>query len=357
MKLTKRILCLLLAMCCLLSMGMLTAFAESTASKAASGKDYKTITLLGDSISTGYMIQKSDGSYVEHTHGKRIKASFPSRVADGVNCTTYNNYSREGSGTNELIRLLDPTFVPDEYFQEVSDAIVRKYFDGEENFAKLQKQVKKDLKKSDLVFLNCGSNDLFATVMTVIKHIQNGDSNNGTAPYRRAALEKLDNTVRTLVAQGELEKAWATIFQVVSILNLGGETVEALVECAARGYLNFQKNWGKLATLVHEANPDATVVVVSLFNGAKGMGALPGTGVGIGAALSPFFDGMNARILSFNAIHHYYIYVDINGVETTEWPSITEMLDLQKLYDYMMLCTHPTKAGHKWIAKKVLKAI
>ena len=356
MKRSFRLLSLLLALIFVLSVSAVPALAKNK-SKAASGKDYKTITVLGDSLSTGYMIQKSDGSYVDHTHGKRIKASFPSRVADAVNCTTYNNYSREGSGTNELIRLLDPNFVPDKYFREVSDAIVRKYFDGEENFAKLQKQVQKDLKQSDLIFLNCGSNDLFATVMTVIKHIQNGDSENGTSPYRRAILEKLDKTVSSYVAQGEIGKAWAAIFEVASILNLGTETVEALTECAARGYMNFQKNWGTLATLVHNANPKATVVVVSLFNGARGMGALPGTNVGIGAAMDPFFHGMNARIVSFNAVHNYYKYVDINGVETAEWPPLTEMLDLGKMYDYMMLCTHPTKNGHKWIAKKVLKVI
>lgn len=355
MKKLRLVISLFLAMLMAVSFA-LPAFAAS-ASQAKSGKSYKTVTLLGDSISTGYMIQNDDGTYVDHTHGKRIKASWTSRVAEGVNCVNYNNYSREGSGTNELIRLLDPNFTPDPYFQEVSDAIVRKYFDGEEEFAKMQKQVQIDLKNSDLVFMNCGSNDLFATVMTVIKNLMAGTSDTGASSYRSQMLQKMDESVRKYVAQGEVEKAWATIYQVASILNLGAETVEALTECALRGYMNFQKNWGTLATLVHNANPDAKVVVVSLFNGARGMGALPGTDIGIGAALDVFFQGMNARIVSFNATHHYYTYVDINGVDTAEWPGITELLNFNKLYDYMMLCTHPTKAGHKWIAKKVLKAI
>ena len=159
-----------------------------------------------------------------------------------------------------------------------------------------------------------------------------------------------------LVAEGQFAKAWATIYQVLSTINMADDAVEALLECATRGYLNFQKNWGRIAKTIHDINPDAQVVVISLFNGTQGLGALPGTNISIGNALDPIFNGMNARIVSCNAVHNYYRYIDITKVEHPAWPDVVTMLS-GDFYGYMMLCTHPTRNGHKWIANKVLKAI
>ena len=355
MKRMKVVLSLLLALCTAVAM-VLPSYAADTDSKAKSGKDYKTVTVIGDSLATGYMIQNRDGTYVEHTHGKRIRAAWTSRVADSVNATVYNNYAREGSGTNEILRLLDPDYEPEAYFREVSDRVVEKYFDGEAEFAKAQKQVRKDIQNSDLILLNCGSNDLFATVNTVLRKLMNNELDSVKAQAKRKALLQLNDTVNALLAEGQPAKAWATAYQVLSTINMADDAVEALLECATRGYLNFQKNWGRIAKTIHDINPDAQVVVISLFNGTQGLGALPGTNVSLGNALDPVFDGMNARIVSCNAVHNYYRYIDITKVEHPDWPDLKTMLS-GDMYGYMMLCTHPTRDGHKWIANKVLKAI
>ena len=153
MKHWKRAVCLLTTWLLLISMCVLTSVAKTPSSKAASGRNYRTVTVIGDSLATGYMIQNRDGSYVEHTHGKRIRAAWPSRVADSVNATVYNNYAREGSGTNEILRLLDPDYEPDTYFKEVSDRVIEKYFDGEAAFAMYQKKVRTDIEQSDLILI------------------------------------------------------------------------------------------------------------------------------------------------------------------------------------------------------------
>lgn len=356
MKHWKRAVCLLTTWLLLISMCVLPSVAKTPSSKAASGRNYRMVTVIGDSLATGYMIQNRDGSYVEHTHGKRIRAAWPSRVADSVNATVYNNYAREGSGTNEILRLLDPDYEPDTYFKEVSDRVIEKYFDGEAAFAMYQKKVRTDIEQSDLILLNCGSNDLFATVNTVFRKLMNNELDSVKAQAKRKVLLQLKDTVDALVAEGQFAKAWATIYQVLSTINMADDAVEALLECATRGYLNFQKNWGRIAKTIHDINPDAQVVVISLFNGTQGLGALPGTNISIGNALDPIFNGMNARIVSCNAVHNYYRYIDITKVEHPAWPDVVTMLS-GDFYGYMMLCTHPTRNGHKWIANKVLKAI
>ena len=184
----------------------------------------------------------------------------------------------------------------------------------------------------------------------------NNELDSVKAQAKRKVLLQLKDTVDALVAEGQFAKAWATIYQVLSTINMADDAVEALLECATRGYLNFQKNWGRIAKTIHDINPDAQVVVISLFNGTQGLGALPGTNISIGNALDPIFNGMNARIVSCNAVHNYYRYIDITKVEHPAWPDVVTMLS-GDFYGYMMLCTHPTRNGHKWIANKVLKAI
>lgn len=352
----KRLGCLLMAWLLFVSLTLLPASAKAQSSRAASGKNYRTVTVIGDSLATGYMIENKDGTFVDHTHGKRIRAAWPSLVADGVGTTTFHNYAREGSGTNEILRLLDPDYEPDAYFKEVSDKIVLKYFDGEENFAIYQKQVRQDLKNSDLILLNCGSNDLFATVNTVLRKIMNNETDSVKARAKRKVLLRLKETVDRLVQDGQPAKAWAAVYQVLGTANMADDATEALLECAVRGYMNFQKNWGRVAQTVHDINPNAQVVVIGLFNGVRGLGALPGADISLGHAMDPIFEGMNARIKSFNALHHYYQFIDITGVDHPAWPDLVTMFS-GDFYGYMMLCTHPTRDGHKWIAQKVWKAI
>ena len=253
MKHWKRAVCLLTTWLLLISMCVLTSVAKTPSSKAASGRNYRTVTVIGDSLATGFMIQNRDGSYVEHTHGKRIRAAWPSRVADSVNATVYNNYAREGSGTNEILRLLDPDYEPDTYFKEVSDRVIEKYFDGEAAFAMYQKEVRTDIEQSDLILLNCGSNDLFATVNTVFRKLMNNELDSVKAQAKRKVLLQLKDTVDALVAEGQFAKAWATIYQVLSTINMADDAVEALLECATRGYLNFQKNWGRISKTIHDS--------------------------------------------------------------------------------------------------------
>ena len=203
MKHWKRAVCLLTTWLLLISMCVLPSVAKTPSSKAASGRNYRTVTVIGDSLATGFMIQNRDGSYVEHTHGKRIRAAWPSRVADSVNATVYNNYAREGSGTNEILRLLDPDYEPDTYFKEVSDRVIEKYFDGEAAFAMYQKKVRTDIEQSDLILLNCGSNDLFATVNTVFRKLMNNELDSVKAQAKRKVLLQLKDTVDALVAEGQ----------------------------------------------------------------------------------------------------------------------------------------------------------
>ena len=181
-----------------------------------------------------------------------------------------------------------------------------------------------------------------------------------------------------LLGQEAREKLGRSKVAVFGVGGVGGYVAEALARCGVGAFelidrdqvsvsnLNRQiiATWSTvgmdkteaMARRIHDINPDAQVVVISLFNGTQGLGALPGTNISIGNALDPIFNGMNARIVSCNAVHNYYRYIDITKVEHPAWPDVVTMLS-GDFYGYMMLCTHPTRNGHKWIANKVLKAI
>lgn len=291
--------------------GLCVLPSSAKAVTSASGKTYRNVVVIGDSICTGFRMKNADGTRVDYTFGARTKGSYPDIVARRIKATSFVSYAREGSSTNELRMLLDDQFVPDPYFRETSGRVIEMYYGGEQAFQALQSQIHKDLKKADLILLNGGSNDLFATVNTTLKHVMNGEA----------------------------------------------EPVSAILECAYRGSTNFMKNWGPIVEAIRKDNPRAELVAVGLYNGAEGLTVIPGNVIHIGQVLSPIFDSMNEYVRVYGRTTGSYQYVDIHGVDTEPWPDAIPLLAGGEFYDTMLICTHPTRKGHKWIAHKILKVI
>lgn len=291
--------------------GMFVLPSSAKAVTSASGKTYKNIVVIGDSICTGFKMKNANGTRVDYTFGARTKGSYPDIVARRVRTKSFVSYAREGSSTNELRMLLDAQFVPDQYFRETSGRVIDMYYGGEQEFHALQKQIHKDLKRADLILLNGGSNDLFATVNTTLKHIMNGEA----------------------------------------------EPVSSILECAYRGSTNFMKNWGPIVEAIRKDNPKAKLVAVGLYNGAEGLTVIPGNVIHIGQALSPIFDSMNEYARAYGLATGAYDFVDIHGVDTEPWPDAIPLLASGEFYDATLICTHPTRKGHKFIAHKILGVI
>lgn len=355
MKAMRKTLCVVLALMMLLSICAVPAFAKTQK------KTYKTLTVIGDSVATGFCIFEPDGTQVGHaTHGRRIVGAYPDLLCKELGLKDYNNYTREGMSSIEFRRLFDKDYLPNAEDKVISDSLIEKYGEGWDWWESAQNQVRGDLKKSDLVIVNFGSNDIFAYAMRRVYAAMDGSYTTNLDATKRAALKRMDKQVTKLLAQGNIYEAWETVFKTAEKLDILEATVSVLNKCLYDGAVHFCQNWDPILDEIHAANPKAKVLAVGLFNGLQGLYLTNDLKVlDLGKLiLGPAVDVMNSHIKAYNAVHGYYTVVDIRDVDTPAWPgALALMKDFDNLSWHLMVNTHPSNAGHVYIKDQILKAL
>ena len=355
MKTMKRMVCMALVLLMMLSAGSLTAFAKQKP------ETYKSMAVVGDSVATGFCIFLPDGTQIgKATHGTRITGSYPDLVCKKLGLKDYYNYSREGLSSIEFRRLFDKNYSPNEEDLIISDSLIEKYAEGVDRWEQQKKEIKRDLKKSDLIIVNFGSNDIFAYALRRVYAAMDGTYTTNLDAQKRAALVKADEAVQKLLNDGKIYEAWATVFQTALTLDILEATVSVLNKCIFLGAKHFCENWDPVLDRIHAINPDAKLIVVGLFNGLEGLYLTNDLKVGdLGKViLGPAIDVMNAHVKAYNAVYNYYTIVDIRGVDTPAWPGAVELAkDMDMLSWNLMVNTHPSNKGHKQIAKRVLAVL
>ena len=377
MKKTIKLLSLLLALVMAASAMCLSALAESSYQYK-----YKKVTLIGDSIATALRMEwRGEGAppadiakyykYNENsntwtrtgaTHGAWVMNSYPARVVEGVGLSEkdFYNYGREAFSSIEFRRLLDKTYTPSKEDLAISDAYYEAYGADQQgrNLPYLQKQVVKDLAKSDLVLVGIGSNDVFSYAMSHYSSIVAGLETTPLTQAQRTALEAIDGVVSRLVANGQIAEAWATIMNTAQTVNALEETLIILVKVILQGVQKFITNWDQIINKIHEYNPDATVMAVGLFNATEGLYLTDSIKLDVGQIMAPIFNTMNRHMQSYAKKTGYYTYVDATKTDHPAWPSAIELIqDTEMIIYYLMICTHPTYDGQVYIAEQIMKAL
>ncbi|MBO7682798.1 MAG: hypothetical protein J6T17_08640 [Clostridia bacterium] len=208
MKKLRIILSAALALMMLLSICTVPAFAKTQK------KTYKSLTIIGDSVATGFCIFEPDGTQVgKATHGRRIIGAYPDLLCKELGLKEYKNYTREGMSSIEFRRLFDKSYLPNAEDKVISDSLIEKYGEGWDWWETAQKQVRKDLKQSDLVIVNFGSNDIFAYAMRRVYAAMDGSYTTNLDARKRAALKQMDKTVTALLNKGAIYEAWEAVFK------------------------------------------------------------------------------------------------------------------------------------------------
>lgn len=168
MKLTKKLVAVLMAVAMLLSLTLVFSTAK--------GKDSykgKSLVVMGDSIAAGFGLRPGleDTLYqgLLMGHGEFVQNSWPQIVRDemGFSQTTSVNLSRNMWRTDEFLRLLDPEFEANLCEPEnAMDAYISDYmfFPSEitspGDTLRVKAQVEGAIKQADVLFLVLGSNDI-----------------------------------------------------------------------------------------------------------------------------------------------------------------------------------------------------
>lgn len=374
-KTTTKVFSLLLALVMAASAMCISVLAESKS-------NYKKVTLIGDSIATAlrmewrgegappadiakyYRYNEGSGVWTRTgaTHGTWVENSWPARVVRGVGLNENDlfNYGREAFSSIEFRRMLDPTYAPSEEDLAISDGLYKEYgadLQGR-GLDYIQKQLPKDIAKSDLVLVGMGSNDIFSYAMVHYGNVTAGLETTALNRAQLKALEAIDGVVSSLVADGQFAEAWAKIISTAKTVNALEQTLTIMVKVILQGVQKFLTNWDVIINRIHECNPNATVMAVSLFNATEGIYLTDSIKIDVGQVMKPVFDLMNAHMKSYAKKTGYYTYVDCTKTSHPGWPTAMEIVqDTSQLMVYMMLCTHPNYEGQEYMANQVLAAL
>ena len=129
--------------------------------------------------------------------------------------------------------------------------------------------------------------------------------------------------------------------------------ITAAVEALAYYYASRVAYYPTVVSALHEASPEALVVIVGTYNDYKGCTLnLEGTEIKIGEYMQYVIDGLNLETFILAALNENTIYVDISEVETQIGEDVSE----EEMMLYLM-GNAPTEAGHEYITAQILDAI
>ena len=307
------------------TLSLIVAFSSLIFTVNASEKqyfNYNKVLLLGDSEASGFTDYGNEFS--EFT---RVDDSYAAYVADYFGAE-FVPMACPGFRTMELRCMIDDSYYPAEdpyLFKKVPHT-------SEADIMAKAPEMRKAIKESDLIIIGIGGNDWGAYLGwvqedTLAANILPDD-------YRAALIDMLNNAK---VGDDVIGMA----IELANYFNAVDELMPALVEAFKYGFSNLYENWEYIIEYIYENNPDVTIAVVGMFptylkteEGAPDVVSEP----------DPVARAVEDAIIAFGNKHmiegqkkYGYIYVDTAG-------TVVE------------IC-HPTVAGHRHIADRILEAL
>ncbi|MBQ1996387.1 MAG: S-layer homology domain-containing protein [Clostridia bacterium] len=317
MKILKKSIALILVL--LLVSGSVICFAADSDKQY---NKYEKVLLLGDSESSGFTDYGDEFS--EFT---RVDDSYAAYVADDLGAELIP-MACPGFRTMELRCMLDDNYYPanDPYlFKKVPRT-------SEADIMAKAPQMRQAIKESDLIVIGIGGNDWGAYLGWVQEDTL--AANILPEEYRTALIELLNNAK---VGDDVIGMA----IELADYLNAVDELMPALVEAFKYGFSNLYENWEYIIEYIYENNPDVTIAVVGMFpTYLKTEEGKPYEVAEPDAASKAVEDA----IIAFANKHmiegrdkYGYLYIDTEG-------TVVEVC-------------HPTVAGHRHIADRILAAL
>ncbi len=297
----------------------------STVSFAADGEKqyhkYDKVLLLGDSEASGF----TDYGH-EMSEFNRVDDSYAAYVADELGAELIP-MACPGFRTIELRYMLDDSYRPDDKY--LFDKVP--HTPKDEILAKTP-QLRQAVAESDLILIGIGGNDWGAYLGWIMADVQ----------LENALPEEFREELRNYLATATFEDGIISkIVELADYLNALDELVVALPEAMNYAFSNLRENWNYIIEYIYEKNPDVTIAAIGMFptyyqtpEGEPENIAQPNAmKIKVENAI---IDYGNKHVLD-NQEKYGYIYVDTYG-------TVVEI-------------SHPTVAGHRFIADKIFEAL
>ena len=283
--------------------------------------DYDKVLLLGDSEASGFTDYDD-----EMSEFNRVDDSYAAYVADELGAELIP-MACPGFRTIELRYMLDDSYRPDDKY--LFDKVPRTPKD--EILAKVP-QLRQAIAESDLIMIGIGGNDWGAYLGWVMADVQL--ENNVSEEYRQALREFLESAT---VEDSIISK----IIELADYLNAMDELAAALPEAMNYAFGNLRENWNYIIEYIYEKNPDVTIAVIGMFptyyqtpEGEPDNIAQPNA---LKMLVEDSIIDYGNKHMVENQEKYGYIYVDTFG-------TVVEL-------------SHPTVAGHRFIADRIFEAL
>ncbi|MBQ8083937.1 MAG: hypothetical protein IJ241_07135, partial [Clostridia bacterium] len=121
--------------------------------------------------------------------------------------------------------------------------------------------------------------------------------------------------------------------------------------------VNFGNEFSAIVNDLYRLNPNATLVVVGVYNPFKDWTIPDGSMIYAGQLLNFLYNNMNNAMRSHaNDGVHDYVFVDVPDTEVIS-DSVNDMLSGVPALQKGGWDPHPTEAGHQYIANQILTAL
>lgn len=374
---------------CSLSLVAFAVGEEDDILESVENLNVKNYMHFGDSMSTGYMLGATQqdismfnvaiddnfnmtfpkGNPTTTTHdlsNPYTYGSYPSLIAEafGLNDSQWYSFAREGLTTNDVHRILDPSYyeVMDQQAKRNSDQAFQTLFGTKEQglneLHTMQAKAQQMLPTADLITIGMGPNDIiFSPLFDVLFVLK--DAAAGNTLYGQLVGNALKSTVAAMT-DFNMAAAYSAVLGVADVIGALPEVVSALMLSIVRGYMAVQQNWEGVVNYIRQYNQHAAIVCVGGYNATRDLQFADIDMVRIGKGMGIFTTIMNLYWANTCPLRDQYYFVDIRNVDLPEWPTMVEwpgLLGSGGFFGYFMSCSHPSYKGHEQIADAILDAL
>jgi|GEM_PF-6562764 len=257
----KRVLALVLAFFMVISIVPVSGFKAEAASK---DPEYHYYTTMGTSITAGYgMVPSSWGSGSGSTGKGRIfdNGTYPELLANSLNIDDGYDGGREGLRAHEFRVILEDDFHGDDFTEEWSGAICS--YD-EAALKKLTKEYREAIKKSDLVSIELGMNEIFSLSIQKMKKFIAAQTE-GTA-----SSVQIEDFFSQLIGETTGDQITG-LLAIADSLGVLSEMSSYVMSALNTSLESYKENLDAILKDVWELNPNVDVVVIGAFNPVRNL--------------------------------------------------------------------------------------
>ena len=340
-KLVKRLLAVLMALAMMAPVLSTVAFAATPQNV----KQYKSYVSLGDSIAAGFSMP----DYLNKRHGKyvidpqRIEGSYPALIADTLKVKNFYPYACPGYRSNELRFLLDNNYEGDYITQKWVATLSHLDSNTLEGMNARRPAYQNAVKTSDVMTLDIGLNDTWLPVMGAIQEIMyQGDPAKSVEQMEKDGAE----------ASNDLDSVMKDLSVIMTSPIYAPKLIDATYKILTMS--DYLENYEAIVNRIYELNPNITICALSTYNPFRDWPEAWAAPLKQ-AAQKALYDKMNNQKKEFAQKYgDKFLYIDINDLPPVRHDSFEKVLATGSMG---MWDPHPTEAGHKYIADKVIEAL